>query len=444
MAGILQSRVLRRLPYGLVLLGAILIVVWALSLVVEWSGASSTSGARVQSQSTDGQIEALQARLALRPVDPNLHIQLAEAYLQKGRETSAPRYYARAEDALFGALDLDAENSSAMNSLGSVALARHEFAEAMEWAERSLGVNRINPDAYGVLGSAQAELGRYAAATDSFQMMVDLKPNLASYANVAYVRNLTGDADGAVEAMKLAVAAAPRGTENSAWANHELADIYFDAGNLNEAEKYFQAALNDFPGYHEALTGLGHIRAAEGDDDAAKELFQRSLSVYPDIEAMAALGDLLALSGQADEARLKYDAVEEVAYLPAVGQQPYNRELALFYADHDLKPQEALEHAVLELEVRQDIYGYDALAWTLYKNGRFAEAAEAIAQAMQLGTQDATLYYHSGMIHYELGDRARAREHLERALELNPHFSLLQSGVASQTLSVLTGERPTP
>ena len=163
------------------------------------------------------------------------------------------------------------------------------------------------------------------------------------------------------------------------------------------------------------------------------------MALLPDIEALIGLGDLLALSGRVDEAQLQYDSVEEVANLPTVGQQPYNRELALFYADHDLKPQEALQHAVMELEVRRDIYGYDALAWTLYKNGRFTKAKEAIAQAMGLGTQDASLYYHSGMINYELGDRTRAREHLEHALELNPHSSLLQSNIARQTVSVLTG-----
>ena len=81
--------------------------------------------------------------------------------------------------------------------------------------------------------------------------------------------------------------------------------------------------------------------------------------------------------------------------MAASNPQFYSRELAMFYADHDLKLDEALDLATAGLEVRKDIYGYDAVAWALFKSFRFEEAADAIAQAT-LGTQDANLYWHSG------------------------------------------------
>ena len=46
----------------------------------------------------------------------------------------------------------------------------------------------------------------------------------------------------------------------------------------------------------------------------------------------------------------------------ALNRVLYNRELVYFYADHGLQPAEALELARREIEVRKDIYGYDALA----------------------------------------------------------------------------------
>lgn len=58
---------------------------------------------------------------------------------------------------------------------------------------------------------------------------------------------------------------------------------------------------------------------------------------------------------------------------------------------------------------------------------------------MKLGTKDAILYFHSGMIQYRLGNEAQAREHLSFALSLNPHFSILHSSLAQQTLSELGG-----
>ena len=122
--------------------------------------------------------------------------------------------------------------------------------------------------------------------------------------------------------------------------------------------------------------------------------------------------------------------------LAAINQQVYNRELVLFYADHDFKLDEALDLATKELDARKDIYGYDALAWALFKNDRFVEAAEAIVEAMQLGTQDPNLYYHAGKIYHQLGDLEQATQYLERALRLNPKFSVLYSD-ATETLSKL-------
>ena len=60
-----------------------------------------------------------------------------------------------------------------------------------------------------------------------------------------------------------------------------------------------------------------------------------------------------------------------------INQVLHNRDLALFYADHDMKLAEALDLAQKELEVRHDIYTWDALAWALYKNGKLTEAAKA-------------------------------------------------------------------
>ena len=69
------------------------------------------------------------------------------------------------------------------------------------------------------------------------------------------------------------------------------------------------------------------------------------------------MGDLYAEIGDSDQARLQYDTVEFIAKLAAINEQVYNRQLALFYADHDLKLDEALELATSELAVRKDVYG---------------------------------------------------------------------------------------
>ena len=87
--------------------------------------------------------------------------------------------------------------------------------------------------------------------------------------------------------------------------------------------------------------------------------------------------------------------------------------------------------------MRKDIYGHDALAWAIHANGKVADAVGPMMEALRLGTRDAKLFFHAGMIFYRLGDIEKATHYLERALATNPHFHLLQADVARATLKEL-------
>jgi tetratricopeptide (TPR) repeat protein len=152
---------------------------------------------------------------------------------------------------------------------------------------------------------------------------------------------------------------------------------------------------------------------------------------------LAALGDIYVKIGRPEEAKKQFDLVEFIGYLNAINKVLYNRELALFYADHERNLAKALALAEKELEVRRDIYTYDVLAWTLYKNDKLQEALVAMTQALRLGTQDARLFFHAGMIYHRLGKQSAAQTYLRRALQLNPHFHPLQAGIAKLTLETL-------
>ena len=72
-----------------------------------------------------------------------------------------------------------------------------------------------------------------------------------------------------------------------------------------------------------------------------------------------------AHAGRTAEASKQYALVEYIGRLSALNQIVYNRELALFYADHGRRLPEALDLARRELDVRRDVYTWDVLAWTL-------------------------------------------------------------------------------
>ncbi|MBM4299264.1 MAG: tetratricopeptide repeat protein, partial [Deltaproteobacteria bacterium] len=159
------------------------------------------------------------------------------------------------------------------------------------------------------------------------------------------------------------------------------------------------------------------------------------LAAIPNPEHAAALGDVYKKLGRNADANKQYKLVEYIGKLNSLNQALYNRELAYFYADRDIKLPEALTLAQNEMKVRQDVQGYDLLAWSLYKNGRYEEAKTAIAEALKLGTRDAKLFFHAGMIHKRLGENDKARDFLQRAVATNPQFHILHADVARKALA---------
>lgn len=61
-----------------------------------------------------------------------------------------------------------------------------------------------------------------------------------------------------------------------------------------------------------------------------------------------------------------------------------------------------------------------------------AEAEHAITQALHLGTQNAEILFHAGMIAQALENKVAAEKYLTSALEQNPHFDLRQVHIAKQ------------
>ena len=162
-----------------------------------------------------------------------------------------------------------------------------------------------------------------------------------------------------------------------------------------------------------------------------------SVDVSPDGRTLVfdLLGDIYTKQSNGEKAKQQYDLVEVIEQ--KIGVNNDQKRLALLWADHDLKLDEALAITKRESELRKDIFTADALAWTLYKKGQLTDAKAAITNAMNLKSNDARILYHAGMIEKDLGNQKEAKQLLEQALKLNPRFDLIQSENAEKALSEL-------
>jgi tetratricopeptide (TPR) repeat protein len=369
-------------------------------------------------------IARLQSRIRRNPDDTEAYALLGHGLLQQIRETGDVSLYSQAEQAFDEALKRDPQQLDALLGHGALALSRHQFTEALEWGERAREVNPYRAQVYGIIGDAQIELGRYEAATESIQQMVDTRPDLSSYSRVSYVRELYGDTQGAIEAMELAVSAGGPATENTLWTQVQLGHLHFNSGDLQQAEVAYRKALAVRADYPYALAGMARIDAAQGRYDEAIATYRKVSERLPLPEFVIALGELYEVTHRPGDAKAQYDLVRVMQQLNAGAGVDVDLELALFDAEHGADPAKALERARAAYERRPSIYAADALAWALYKNGAYDEARRYSQESLRLGTRDAALHYRVAMIAKALGDTEAAQQHAQQALEINPFFSV--------------------
>lgn len=386
--------------------------------------------------SLDGEIASLQQRLREIPDDWRGFAQLGLAYVAQARVTADPSWYPKAEGVLRRSLRLQPdENVDGALGIGALDLARHDFAAALREGRRASDLNPYSADAYGVIGDALLELGRYDRAFEAFQTMVDTRPDLASYARVAYARELVGDVPGAERAMRMAFDAA--GTpSDSAWTAYQLGELAFGSGDVDSARGWYARGLDLDPAYVPNLAGLAKVAWARGDDELAIARFTEVVARYPSAEFVGALADLYRASGKpalADRQEAVVAAMHDLATANGVN---VDLELALFDADHG-DPEGALAAARAEWARRQSVHVADAYAWALYANGRYQRASTFAERALALGTRSALFLFHAGMIRLELGDEVGARRYLSDAVATNPNFSILHAADAARVLARL-------
>ena len=388
--------------------------------------------------SLSGTISLLQQRLRSDPDDASALASLGLAYVQQARITLDPSYYPKAEGVLDRSLELQPErNSDALVGMAALTAARHDFTASLEWARRARTVAPGDAAVYGVVGDAQLELGRYNAAFDSYQRMVNTRPDLGSYARVSYARELLGDVRGAVAAMRAAgrVAGTP---SDIAWTSFQLGELAFNAGQLSTAATAYRRGVDADPSYVANAAGLAKVAWARGDRDVAIARYERVVAQLPLPEHVIALGDAYATIGDAQAAGERYELVRVQQRLLDSNGVNTDLELALFDADHG-RPAAALRAARAEWQRRSSVHVADALAWALLANDRPDEAWTYAERALSLGTRNASFLFHAGMIRLALGDRDGARSYLVDALATNPHFSIQHADEAAATLERLGG-----
>lgn len=405
---------------------------------------SSSDVAAAQAEVTNGAIQFYERRIEGDPRAAADRANLAGLYLQRSRETGDYEDVLRAEDLARQSLAIRSKaNSKAFRTLSASLLAQHRFTESLEVARELFRIWPEDPAHRALLGELQMELGDYDAARVTFGSLEGARDNLAVAPRLARWAEISGRPE---EARQLFEAARDRAAyrtdftaEQRAWYDFRLGDLALRHGALDRAEEAFRTGLRTHPGDYRIVAGLARLEAARGNWERAILYGEQSVATLLDPATLGLLSQAHAALGDGTRAA-EYARAMEVSIRNQKGA--FHREWSLFLLDRGQDVPAVAAQAADEIRTRRDVYGYDLLAWARYKQGRLAEARAAMSQALRLGTQDASLFFHAGMIEQAAGNEQEAKRLLQRALKLNPHFHPTHPATAEAVLDSITGTGP--
>jgi tetratricopeptide (TPR) repeat protein len=338
---------------------------------------------------------------------------LGWTFIAKARRSFDPGFYKLAEQC---ALCLAAQQPNSAEALllqGYVLHQMHRFPDAETLARQLVAQRGLWFD-YGLLGDVLMEQGKLADAVDAYQRMMDQKPGPQAYSRAAHLRWLTGDLAGAIAVMQMATGmGGSHDSEAAAWFHVRLALYEWQAGHVSQASTHLEAALALQPEYPPALLARGRMLLADSNAATALEPLTRAAQLNPLPEYQWVLSDALRAAGQVK-------AAQAVAmHLKQRSAVEDRRTFALYLATTGQEIETAVRLAEEELAVRADVFTLDTLAWALHAAGRYDEARTVSERALTVGTQEARLFYHAGVIAAAVGQADEATHWFARATALS-------------------------
>ena len=348
---------------------------------------------------------------------------------------------------------------------GNTELARGVYRQVLE-------VNPANSDASNELANLLARRGDVDLAEEVLRDQLAIDPDDAtSSSNLIQALLLQGDVDAAeIEARNLleieettgllqarqsveeSIAAYQQARKKNPTATEPLqglAQVLVNNGRADEAIAILQEQLENYPEHVGAKLLLSSVYASQEEKDTAEQILEEIITEYPqEVRAYAFLGALypddpaarivayergytanpgnvtmgLVLGTQYELSGRYEDAIS--LYEELIEANPDNdvaiNNLAALLLDRRTDP-ESFARA-LELAKRFENADapalIDTLGWAYYRNGEYRKAIPYLEDSVA-GAQDvALLHYHLGMAYYHSQNTIRAREELERSIDL--------------------------
>jgi tetratricopeptide (TPR) repeat protein len=322
---------------------------------------------------------------------------LGALYLSRARETGDPRDVLLAEEVARRSMrNRPQRNGQAAQVLQSSLLAQHRFDEALRLALAAHDAEPENAALLAAVGEIQMELGQYDSARVSFAGVKAALGDPAVAPRLARWAEIEGNPDKARRLLHAALITVQRlpevPREQLAWYWLRIGDVELRTGNFTAADSAYRSGLAAHVDDYRLLSAVAHSALLQKKYQRAITFGEKALSVTLDPATLGILSDAYAAIGDSAKSA-EYAHVLDVVVLKQPGA--YHRAWSLFLLDHDRHLATVARKIREEMRTRKDVYAYDLFAWSLHKQGRNREAADAMKIALSQGTQDPQLRYHA-------------------------------------------------
>jgi len=222
----------------------------------------------------------------------------------------------------------------------------------------------------------------------------------------------------AIERLEKTIA----GNEKNFVAWNLKGEVFLVQKQMDEAKAAFEKAIELQPKWPVPYRGLALTHFQEKDAAGGVAAFERGLEATD--FSLVLVSDLAAYyegQKQPDLAIKTYERLLERT--PEVAAAQNNLAMLLL----DYRTDEASFARAAELAAKLDASAnpayLDTVGWAQYRQGKADEAVSTLLKAVETAPDSGVLRYHLGMAYVLKGDKERAAEHLERAVESKESYT---------------------
>ena len=372
-----------------------------------------------------------------------------DALIEAGLDRLHQGDAAGAEDFLRRALDVQPQNSEALNLLGVCLFKQDKKADASKALQRSLQLDPDDPDAHYNLAEVLAAMDDPKAAEKSYLQCIKVDPSHpTAWRRLSEMRARAKNYLGAVESAQRALQQTPDDSELMFW----IAQQMILGGQIKEASSLLRRATTLAPENLRGQVFEFNTAISDNNIDVAVEAIERAFKLAPENQQVMLARFLLYFrinwlkeATQTGGEYVKHfpeDADAHYTLASAFEQQNELGGAALGFARFiELEPEKAIGYARLGRVLLQVGHLKDAenqlrkaieldpkmvpalmhLSYVLEKlPGRLAEAEATVRQALEIVPDDTEAWAWVALLQYKQGNHTEAAQTYRKTLESNP------------------------